>query len=555
MKKQSIYVKRIFSITLAVLLIIGGALASPVRVNAAQPYGGNGEMPKVPYRYNGGHSYEVQDPEWVHVYCADPSKGYSSSGTNEDFRWKFDLKALPTLIDYNKQGLNGGSESSRGTSAQIDKLVSILWYAEQLEADVEETQSAVWYFITQGAVDEYATNTSQYNNYVVKAAGDSGWAKPENYNLWMYLPDTEAASSTLQWSVRLETSDTPAEPPTPPTPPEWNLSTTVVVGDQIGAKDKPVTIQLEKGQEKATGLTIEDRIQYSNMAGEAGHNIWVMLSIMDENGEVVLHRDTDDNGDPIFNAGGWTVADAGEGEWGGDNLTKWGVELEPGTYYMAVTVRDADTGQQMRLDDANDTAEQIVVRPAEAPKPTVSNTTVHGTKEGSTEELTGTINVQEGETITLTDKVTVENLEEGKTYTLTSQLYKDGVEFGEAEVTEVKSTDTFPIDVTFSTKITESGKYTIKAVLSLDGTELSVHNGTLDDAAETVTVTVTKPEPPTPTEPEPTKPAEPTTPTQSTPTNPAPATGDNNNIMLWVFIALIACLAAAVSLRVRQRRK
>ena len=172
---------------------------------AAVPSWAPQDATKVDYRHNGRDDFQVQDPGWVQVYCMDPARGYRDDKTNQNYRWKVDLKANASLIDTNQN--QGTNASNPPGSANVHKLVSILWYAQKNNADKHDTQKAVWWFVTNGGDENYADNKSQYNNWIVKGAGEGGWQVPSNYKLWMYVPDTEVYGgvSSLQNSVRLET--------------------------------------------------------------------------------------------------------------------------------------------------------------------------------------------------------------------------------------------------------------------------------------------------------------------------------------------------------------
>lgn len=127
-----------------------------------------------------------------------------------------------------------------------------------------------------------------------------------------------------------------------------------------------------------------------------------------------------------------------------------------------------------------------------SPEPSITNTTAKINDTAEEVELAA------GEEGTMTDVVEFEGLEEGTTYELISYIFKDGEQFADSGKIEVTSADS-PFTVTFDKKIKEEGTYSVKTELYLNGEVVSVHNGDLDIASETVKVTVTEEEPALPT--------------------------------------------------------
>ena len=528
MKKVVRKCGRQLAVLLALVLTLG--MFSATKVYAGSPFG---DMPatQVNYRHNGGHSYEVQDPEWVQVYCLDPAKGYSDKKANQNIRWKIDFWANSWILNNNEQDVNG---SNKPTPEQLNRLVSILWHAKKMNASIDDTQNAVWFFVTNGGDNNYAGNVSKYNNYIVKAAGDSNWAMPASFQLYFYAADTQAYGfNTIQNMVRLETSDNSVT--NPPEPPAWKLSTAVEAAGQRGTAESPIIIQLEPGQETTDKLYIEDKIQYSNMAAEAGHQIWMIPRIMklNEDGttELVRWRVCDEFGSEYYINNGATYVDAsGAGEWGSENITGfYNNNLAPGTYYMAVEVYDANTGVSMVLDDPNDKAETSIIKPAGPTyEPKVTNTTARA-KQGSGEEVSAsgteaakiTVPHDEDINVTISDVVEFEGLNPEKAYTLKSYIWYDGSKKQE-KITELPAGATSPITVTFDQPITvEKEQCNISNELYEKGSDVMIteHNGDRKIVSERVTITKEE-KPQEPTNPEEPKPEEPTTPEEPKPEEP-----------------------------------
>ena len=460
--------RKILGVLLALMLAVGlFPQIAGVNVKAASPFEGLGiNAVQVNYKHAGKHDYQVEDPDWVNAYCMHPSKGYSDDKTNQNFRWKADLKANPDLIRLNGGDVNG---SNKPDGSHINRLVSILWQAQQMNAGLDDTQSAVWWFITNGAAD-YASNLSSYNNFIVKAAGDSGWAVPQDYALWIYAPDTQADSSgSLQNLVRLDTNE-PGTPSNPPAPPQWEINTKAIYnnGAQTGEDGKPITIQLKPGQTKTDPFILEESIQYSNMTAEAGHKIWLMMRLVkvneDGSTEELRNRGTQDSGDVFYMGEGdpWKVDASGAGEWltdAGGQLTFYNNELEPGTYYLAVEVYDPETGVKLDHNDPEDQAEMIIVKPAEEKELPMVATSASPKK------------IDNAKDQTITDTVTLTNLAEGVEYTITGRLM-DKAENAEV-TTAVPLTFTASADDAAADSVTKEMTFTVDAS-DLTGKELVV---------------------------------------------------------------------------------
>lgn len=597
MKKS---IKKVLGIALALIMVLGAAMPQVTEMAyAGSQFDSIGVASSVVnYRHNGGHDYQVQDPDWVQVYCLDPAKAYSDKGANMNIRWKVDLKNNAWLLNSNQTDVNG---SNKPNADHINRLVSILWKAQQMGANIEDTQKAVWWFVTQGADNNYAGNVSKYNNYIVKAAGDSGWAIPGTYELYLYAADNQAPGyASVQNMVRFTTDEGGTTPP--PVEPNWEFCTQVNVNGINSTADTPATITLQPGQTEIS-LEILDKVQYKNMAAEAGHLFYTMEQLYklndDGTSEFIRWRTVGTGAEPDYMTPGeeyWinnreTVVDAsGNGEWAYLNSTGMWHTLGPGTYYIVMSLYDSQTGMEMTHDGKGDNLETFIIKPSEEPpveekKGELSTTVeVNGSKGSETAEAKVTVPAGEKSIVTdVKDTIDYKNLVKGNTYKVQGTLMEVAEDGSTTEVAKSDAEDKVAEDVngtweiTFKNVTLEVGKkYVVfesaTPIKDAENNEITdgktIEHNNPKDKAQTVVVEEEEPteeppkeEPPVPNLPNTGQPEEPTnnTPSNNPPQIPntgtpsVPATGDAENIVIWLVLAATATFMTYTLMRLRRR--
>ena len=329
---------------------------------------------------------------------------------------------------------------------RIPVTITGLGDSDLLTLKVEGKPDSVQIVKSDGSVVENGSTISANENLtVVVPAGESagqlqvgamsrvsGGVMPAGTILWpsntvaqrvLTMKDVDNVDSTAeaQITVKWPRTEVPEEPVGP-----GNIGTTVKVGEQQGAQDRPV--MLEAGQ-----VNVKDVINYSGLKEGENYDIVATLREVDGN-----------NAEKIVDTERVTrTADTADGKW---EIDFGQVNLEAGKKYVVFETatsqnaflhkvsQDAEAQnakQELRHENAQDQAQTIVVNSGPEAGPGKIGTVVNaGGQEGSADKeavvAPGTINVQ--------DTINYSGLKPNAVYDVTATLNK--IVNGEAQAVQ-----------------------------------------------------------------------------------------------------------------------
>ena len=477
---RNIRLRKLFSATVALTLAL--CMLLPTSVFARQEWDGA----IVDYDNSGDHLWITNrdDQSQEDVYCIHPTRAYSSKGKNGNYRYRYNLNNNAWLFDNSQRiNVNDGIKSDYMlTSANLDRLAKVIYEGQRQNLSYENMHKAVYWAVVYGMADPNQTIRgggyvgaiygNKNNNPIrdVLIAAYSTTQLPDNWKLWLYVPESGAGNGNLQNAVNLTYNTTPSNPKKVKV--QFKLKKELDGEGAPELKGGEFTFVFtgpngfeERVTNAADGTITSPVLEFNeNMLsqGSDGQQKTFPFVITEEEGSDSNITYDDKKVDVDVNV----QKRSSDGEL---VVNIWGRNF-------ANSIDNSET--PAIFDSTINTFTNVYTKPEAGP----------GTKASSS--AAATVDVPAGQTIDLTlkDEVKYSGLDSSKTYTMVSTLTTGKSESVETKTTDISNATEGTETIVFS-NLTSTGEYYIKTELKEGDKVVFTHNGSLDEKSEMAIVT------------------------------------------------------------------
>ena len=430
-----------------------------------------------------------ESQEWV--FCVSPNRDARSNTANGEYRFRYNLNNNAYMIDnINAQNKRDGKSGDYMIgSGDLAVLAKILYVSMESGSTTpkngykyQEIQNAVYWAVINGKGDP--NNGSIGQSYrggkadeIIKAAANA--TLPNNWTLWMYLPDSDAGAGNLQATVNLTYSNDTPTPPAGKTQVKvkFNLEKKLVGEGAPSLKEGQFSFKFtgDDGYEqtvtnKADG-TIESPVLTftSDMLGDQ-RTFHFSVSEVEGNDPTIKNYD-----EKIVDVDVNVQKDLSNNRL---TLNIWGEEFANS---------DDNSETPAVFPHTVNTFTNEYEKPEDIPEIVNTTAMLDGVASTDTEPATYTAAATESISKELKDTVTFKNLDAGKTYTIVSTVTNEKGATVDTQSETITGLESGSVTLTFA-NLTREGTYSIKTELKDGNNVIFTHNGDLNDNKETVII-------------------------------------------------------------------